>query len=427
MDAQQGLLTMSNKEYERMKIMEKVKEKSVRQKEAGDVMGIGDRQVRRLLVQYNEKGVLGILSQQRGKPSNRQIAQEEKDKVLAIIREQYPGFGPTLAHEKLLEKGLIPFSVETLRQAMMQSGLWKGKQKKTGPVYQQRMRRGKLGELVQIDGSPHKWFGEESCELLAGVDDATSNIMHLKFVDSESIESYFAFTEEYLSLHGRPEALYSDRHSIFVTTRKPTIDEQLAKQYPKTQYGRAMEEIGIELICARTPQAKGRIERCFKTLQDRLVKELKLERITTREEANAYLPTFIASYNKKFAVPAREQENAHRAVHQTLKEILVIKSTRKVSKQLEVQYEHLTYQLHVPKNSLALRGVHVHVHKTMQGEVSIIYREKKIPFTTLDVLQQNNLKSMSKKEVNVHLNKKTSIPHKPSNNHPWSNPSSLYA
>ena len=261
------LVVMSKKELSRYGIMEKTETKAMSQKEGAELLGISERHYRRLLKRYRENGVEGLISKKRGKPSNRRCPDKIKEKTLKLLKGKYKDFGPTFASQKLEKDEQIKLSRETLRLWMIEEGLWKGKKQKAIKLHQSRIRRSQEGELIQVDGSPHDWFEgrRKPCSLLGYIDDATSKVMHLKFVENET-------TAGYLKMHGRPESLYTDRLSVF----RVNTDKEGYKGKGLTQVGRALKELGIELICANSPQAKGRIERLFNTLQDRLVKEMRL-------------------------------------------------------------------------------------------------------------------------------------------------------
>jgi transposase len=270
--------------------MQRLEEKRLKQREAAEILGISERHVRRLLRNYRRDGERGLMSKRRGKPSNNRLAREVVAKARDLIYERYHDFGPTLAQEKLLEIHGLKISRESVRRLMIAEGLWKPKKVKRMPVHQMRPRRACLGELVQIDGSPHAWFEDRGpkCSLLVFIDDATGRLMELFFTPVESTFSYFAATRRYLDNHGLPVAFYSDKDSIFKVNSKNALSGS-----GMTQFGRAMQNLAIELICANTPQAKGRVERAIETLQDRLVKELRLRDISTIEAANAYAPEFV--------------------------------------------------------------------------------------------------------------------------------------
>src|SRR5205085_10363476 len=221
---------------------------------------------------------------------------------------RYYDFGPTLAHEKLIAVHGLRLAVESVRQLLITEGLWRMRRARKVVIHQLRERRARVGELIQIDGSPHDWFEgrAEKCTLLVMVDDATSRLMHMQFVECETTFNYFEAVRAYIALHGKPGAFYSDKFSVF----RVNIPNALTGT-GLTQFGRAMKELGVELICAHSPQAKGRVERANQTLQDRLVKELRLRSISSVGAANAYLPEFIADFNSRFAVEPRSKQDAH--------------------------------------------------------------------------------------------------------------------
>ena len=211
------LLSMSKKELTRSEIMQRLETKRLQQREAAKMMGVSERHVRRLLRKYREQGVSGLISKRRGRPSNNQLKADIKRQTIELIHKQYQDFGPTLAHEKLTEVHRVKLSVGSVRQIMIAEGLWKPKKTKSAVIHQMRPRRACLGELVQIDGSPHAWFEDRGpyCNLLAYIDDATGRLMELLFTPTETTFSYFQATRHYLVLHGLPVAFYSDKHGIF--------------------------------------------------------------------------------------------------------------------------------------------------------------------------------------------------------------------
>ena len=296
----EDMIEMSERELKRLSVLESLKAGRMSQKAAGQLLGIQERQVRRLIKKFRLEGARGLISKKRGKPSNHQLPPGLKSLAIEIVKEHYADFGPTLAKEYLSEQHGINLSVETLRQAMIAAELWKPKRQKLVRIHQQRQRRACFGELVQIDGSPHDWFEgrADKCSLLVLVDDATSALLGLHFVKAESTQGYFKLLRDYFKAYGLPMALYSDRHSIFqVNNAKKNGPEP-------TQLGRAMDTLGVELILASSPQAKGRVEKANRTLQDRLIKAMRLKGISSIDDANAYLPEFIEQYNEKFAKPS---------------------------------------------------------------------------------------------------------------------------
>jgi transposase len=278
---------MSQAELSRLEIVQRVKRKSLKQREAAELLGLTERQVKRLCKRYQEEGPSGLASKRRGRPSNNRLAEKTVKKARQLLRSHYHDFGPTLAHEKLTIRG-VRLSVEAIRQLMIGEGLWQVRRAHRPVIHQLRERRGRVGELIQIDGSPHDWFEGRApkCTLLVFVDDATSQLMHLQFVEAETTFNYFAGVRSYIEEFGKPLAFYSDKFSVF----RVNIPNALTGT-GLTQFGRALKELKIELICAHSPQAKGRVERANQTLQDRLTKELRLLGISSVAAANAYLPT----------------------------------------------------------------------------------------------------------------------------------------
>ena len=292
---------MTIKEAERLSIMKQIESKKLKQREASESLGLSLRQTQRLLRSYREEGPQGLISKRRGKVNPRKIPLERRLKIVGIIKGKYPDFGPTFASEKLREEENILVSRETVRKLMIEEGIWQAKQKKEKKVYQRRARRSQEGELVQADGSYHDWFEGRApkCCLIQFVDDATSKILYAKFCEWESKNNYFSCLEEYLKKHGKPQGLYVDKHSVFRVTR-----EEIKKGEGVTAFHKALKSLKIKLICANSPQAKGRVERKNGVLQDRLIKEMRLRKISTIEEGNRYLEEdFIERHNKKYGKP----------------------------------------------------------------------------------------------------------------------------
>ena len=292
------------KEVDRLEVIREVEGRRLRQREAGERMGLSVRQVKRHLRCYRELGARGLISGHRGRKANNAIAPEVRAEILGVVRERYEDFSPTLAWEKLREVHGYGVSVETLRKWMAEEGLWRSRKRRGMRVHQSRPRRPALGELVQIDGSPHRWFEDRGpyCTLIVFIDDATSRLMALRFAEAETTEAYLRTLRGYLDQYGRPVALYSDKHSIFRVNQQD-------RQGELTQFTRALKTLDIQPIHANTPQAKGRVERANETLQDRLVKELRLGGIDSIDQANAFLPEYMADHNRRFApAPAQPPE-----------------------------------------------------------------------------------------------------------------------
>ena len=270
------VIAMSRTEIDRMSVLQDLAASRIKVAEAATLMRLGRRQVFRLAKAYSQQGAEALVSRRRGRPSNRCYPSALRTAAIGIIRERYSDFGPTLAAEKLAELHDIHLARETVRQWMITAGLWKDRRARLKAVHQPRYRRDCLGELIQIDGSDHWWFEGRGprCTLLVYIDDATSRLMHLQFVESESTFDYFAATRAYLERYGKPVAFYSDKHGVFRVNKKDAIGGD-----GMTQFGRALHALNIDIICANSSQAKGRVERANGTLQDRLVKEMRLSGI----------------------------------------------------------------------------------------------------------------------------------------------------
>lgn len=412
-----GYISMSVKETERIPVLERLMAKRIKQKHAAKQLGVSVRQVRRLLKRYKRDKAGGLVHKNRGRASNRAVAREEKDRAIELIKEYYPDFGPTFALEKLKEHHGVSFGVETLRQEMIVQNIWAPKKRKINRLHPYRKRRPCVGELTQIDGSWYAWFEDrgDPCSLIAFIDDATSRIMDGAFVDYEGTFTFFAVTEHYLRTHGKPLALYADKHSTFKVNRQATIEEELRDFTAQSQFGRAMQELRIELIFAHSPQAKGRVERLFGTLQDRLVKEMKLLGIKTKSEGTRYFrEVYLAKHNAKFAVAPRERANLHRKLlpSDDLARIFTVQSKRKVSKDLIVQYKNTKYQL-APKSGYryTLKEAVVMVEENKDGEISIRYKNQVIPHRVEKVTKRKpQMTDKAFKERRVYI---------PPPDHPW--------
>lgn len=374
-----GDTSMSIKEINQIDIFEKLSRKEIKQKEASDLLKISIRQVKRKLHDYKKEGAKSLIHKGRGKQSNNKITQEKLDQVIKIIKEKYCDFGPTLAHEKLVEQHGFKMGLTTVRKQMIEEGLWKSGTRKKAHVHQLRERRSCFGELVQLDGSPHAWFEDRAptCNLNVMIDDATG-VLVLQFSEAETTQDHFKLAEDYFNRYGLPLALYSDKHSIFKINHKENDDfkkpEKTNKYEGLTQFGRAMAELNIELICANTPQAKGRVERANLTLQDRLVKELRLRNISSIEEGNKYLPEFTKSYINKFSIKPKSNINMHKKLNKNvdLSSILCIKELRTLSKNLTCQYDNIVYQIKPKKSAYSLRKMIVEIRIRHDKKVTIV-------------------------------------------------------
>lgn len=412
---------MTKKDMDRLKIMIRVEQRKLSQTQASRELGLSLRQTQRIYKNYQNKGPISLLSKKRGKPGNRQLDQMLKARVRELVTiDQYQGFGPTFMTEILLRDHKINISRETVRQLMIKEEIWKTKKQKCPVLHQQRQRRARRGELVQTDGSPHAWFEErgEKCTLIVCIDDATGQT-YGKFFRVETTIAYMQTLKEYIKKYGRPQAIYSDKHSIFRINKPGCV-----KKENLTQLGRALKELSINLYWANSPQAKGRVERANQTLQDRLVKELRLQKIQDIETANKYLEErFWEEYNKKFEVEAKDKTDAHREkpTEQEIDKILSEKYERKVSKNMEIQFENIIYQ--IKEKTKGIIRTDVQVIKDMKGKITIKKGEKELKYQEYGKQEEEGkgidskqiLFAVSKEDSFLKEHKKT----KPTKYHPW--------
>lgn len=381
---------MSERELGRLKIVEDVEAHRLSVVQAAELAGVSRRQMTRLVRAFGDKGAAGLISRKRGKPSNRRYTDGYRDYVLELVRLHYADFGPTFALEKLAEDHDISVSKETLRQWMTGAGIWKTRKERRSRVYQPRNRRDCFGELIQIDGSHHWWFEERGpkCALLVYVDDATSKIVHLRFAESENAFDYFHATKAYLNEYGKPLSFYSDKHAVFRTTHASNRDATTGM----TQFGRALHELNIDIICANSPQAKGRVERANKTLQDRLVKELRLRNINTIKDANTYMPEFMADYNARFGKEPRKDKDMHRpfSEHDSLDGAMCHKEFRTLSQSLTLRYDKVLFILEPSELVTGLPRKRVTVCDYPDGRLEIQYDGVTLPYRTFDKLRSVN-------------------------------------
>jgi transposase len=379
-------ITMTMRELDRYKVIQDVADGTLMPWRAAERLGLTTRQIRRLVGRLREHGPGGLVSGRRAKPSNNRLDAATADRALAIIRERYADFGPTLACEKLVECHGIRLAKETVRRLMMDAGLWVPRRQRPPKVYQPRARRACLGELIQIDGSEHAWFEDRApqCTLLVYVDDATSRLMQLHFTASESTFSYFEATRAYIERYGKPGAFYSDKASVFRNTSAGRTGNRV------THFGRAMYELNVDTFCANSSSAKGRVERAHQTLQDRLVKELRLRGISTVIDANAYAPSFMAAYNARFAKPPRSAFDAHRPLRadERLELVLTWREPRKVTKSLTVQYDRVMYLLEDAPENRRLIDRYIEVWEYPDGRIELRADDRVLPYRQYDRLAE---------------------------------------
>jgi len=382
------IFTLSAKEIDRLEIVQLVTSKRLSVTKAAERCGVSRTWMSQLVNAYRREGTIALASGRRGKPANNKLSSEMQKQVCAIIREHYSDFGPTLAAEYLAERHDITVSRETLRKWMVADGIWTTRAARRKRVQQRRQRRECRGELVQLDGSHHDWFEGRApkCCLLVFIDDATSELLHLEFVPSESTFALMTATRHYVSRHGRPLALYTDKATVFRNaSRSRSVSKSDADM--STQFTRGLDELGIALICANSPQAKGRVERANGVLQDRLIKAMRLDGISDMRAANSYAATYMTSHNARFArVPANSKE-LHRALndHHDVTSAMCVKETRKVTNNLDLRYEgHLVIldpAVHEDGfDPYSLIHGRVDIHDYPDGRFEVLYQGRVLPY-----------------------------------------------
>lgn len=405
-------VTMSRKELSQVSVFSQLKEGSMTKQEASVQLGLSVRQVKRKWSVYKRSDYdpASLAHKLRGQPSNRRLDEALVSNAVELVRTKYPDFGPTFAAEKLAEEHQVVVSHDSLRRALVAAGLWTVHGQHRPVAHPWRERRAQRGELVQADGSPHAWFEDRApkCTLIQFIDDATSEVLALELHDGESTAALMTTTTHLLEDHGRPGAIYTDRGGVFKVNLGNQDDDKV------TQYERALTELGIELIHARSPQAKGRVERGFQTHQDRLVKELRLARISTIAEANAFIrDVYLPKHNRKFAVKARQPGDAHRSVDgYELNAILCTKEQRIVTNDLTIRYKTRWFQL-TPQQRTIVRPKHVvMVNEYLDGHISLMHGRTMLDFTELPARPIRVVFQLTQPDL-------PRVPYKPGPNHPW--------
>lgn len=378
-------ITRHMKDLERLKTIQAVVDRELKPGQAAERLGLTVRQIERLVVRYRAEGPVGLISRHRNRTGNRALKASVAESVVRILRDQYADFGPTLATEKLPSRHNILVAKETVRQLQIASGLWTPRKLRAPRVQQPRARRACFGELIQIDGCEHRWFEDRApaCTALVYVDDATSRLMVIHFTGAESTFAHFEATRSYIQRYGKPLAFYSDKASIFRVNKTDAV-----KGAGHTQFGRALYELNIDGICANTAAAKGRVERAHLTLQDRLVKELRLEGISSIEAANALMPSFIEAYNARFAKAPRDTHDAHRALRsdEELDLIFSWRELRKITKNLTLHYERKLYMLADMAGTRRLIGKYIEVFQFPDGRIEIRAAGCSLPYSVYEKL-----------------------------------------
>lgn len=418
--ALEGHLLMSSKERKRAVIFSAVESGSMTLAEASEALGLSRRQVSRVYKRYCAEGDGGLVHRSRGTPSNRRKPPAFQAQVLARYRERYEGFGPTLAAEKLGEDGLV-VAVETLRRWLIGANLLPRRRKRR-PFFQRRERRAHFGALVQVDGSHHRWFGPEhpQCCIMHFIDDATGTRLAL-MDEEETTESAMRVLWRWIERYGIPRALYMDRKSVFYSDRTPTPEEQLRGEQALSQFGKACQRLGIELIFANTPQAKGRIERAHAVLQDRFVKELSLQGISDIEGANTLLCNgFMDDINQRFTCSPREKQDYHRAIpkHVQLADVFCYEEQRQVCNDATIRYKNRIYQIYREQDGPAPKPKEkISVRTRLDGSLYLAYQEKPLAFS--ECPEQEKPVPEEKAPVGTKAPLPKESKPKPSRKHPW--------
>ena len=406
---------MSLKELSRWEVIKRLIRKEINGTDAAKQLSLSLRQVKNIKARVIKEGAKGVIHANRGRPSNRQMSEERVREIETIIKKNYRDFGPTFAAEKLLEIHQIMISREKLRKLMIGWNLWKPKpRKRVKHKHLWRLRKDNFGEMEQFDGSYHRWFGkEESCLLLA-VDDATGKITHARFDYNEGVIAVFKFWQEYFEKNGLPVAIYLDKFSTYKVNHKNAVDNKDLI----TQFERATKQVGVKLITANSPQAKGRVERMNKTLQDRLVKELRLAKIVTMEGANKFLEEYTPRFNNKFAVVPARKADLHRPLNKTtrvrLPQVFSVQKKRVVCNDYTVRFDNKYYQLNDSQPCTVYKKDVVIIEEHLNGEIKINCKNKYLHYIELP--------ERPKKEIDVKLVALTSerpIQWKPPVDHPW--------
>lgn len=398
--AGKDIILMSQRDLKKLRVISKVMEDRIRQVEAANMLELSTRQIRRIERRIQKEGEKGILHRSRGKRSNRAYPEGLKEEVTRIYRDKYWDFGPLLASEKLFDIDKIKISDETLRKWLIESGDWK-KNRKGREHRKWRERKHCFGEMLQGDGSHHDWFegrGAE-CVLMAYIDDATGNV-YARFYEYEGTIPAMDSFKKYIRKYGIPQSVYMDNHSTYKSQAKPTVEDDLNCRKPKSQFERAVEELGVEFIHANSPQAKGRIERLFRTFQDRVIKEMRLAGIGTIEDANMFLKTYLPRYNKRFRVVPANKTSVHREIPGSIdiKSILSIKTERVLRNDYTVYYKRRLYQI-LEKT----RAKKVVIEQRISGKVVIMYKDKELAHKEIRIEQSKMYNKSDEMQVAVYL------------------------
>ena len=411
MIAVEDILTMSQRELKRLHVIRKAIDKGITQAEAAKILGISQRQVRRVVRRVRELGDKGVIHLSRGKISHRATAEAVKKKILGFCKDRYAGFNPTFASEKLFERDKITISREALRQWFIAEGIRYDK-RKARPHRQWRERKAYYGEMVQMDGSHHAWFEGRGkpCVLMGYIDDATGAV-YARFYGYEGTVPAMDSFKRYILKYGIPASIYLDRHAAYKSKGKATIEQELAGRAPMSEFERSLDDLGVRVIFAQSAPAKGRIERLFKTFQDRLIKEMRLRGISSIAEANKFLKTYLPVFNKRFNVLPLESEDLHRPLPKGLQldKILAVKTIRALRNDFTVVHEGNLYQ--VEDN---IRSKEVVVEERISGSLLITYKGRALRYKQITA-RPKRIQEAPKKSSVPATKKPYAIPW----DHPW--------
>jgi len=406
--AGEDMIVARPKELRKLYVIRKVLDKEIWQEKASEILSLSSRQIRRIIKRVRLEGDKGVIHKSRGRPSNRRISDEIRKEVIQLYRSEYGDFGPTLAAEKLEERQGVKVKEETLRLWLIESGDWKKRRKRRGHR-RWRERKHHFGEMVQMDGSHHDWFEGRGagCVLMGYIDDATGKVFG-RFYDYEGTIPAMDSFKGYVKKHGLPMAVYLDRHTTYKSPAQASIQDELSDQRPLSQFERALKELGVEVIHATSAPAKGRVERLFGTLQDRLVKEMRLRGIRTVQEGNAFLKQYLPVYNRRFSVRPQERSNLHRPLPLgiNLDSILCIQTERTLRNDFTVAHDNKLYQIEDRTHASRVR-----VHKQIDGSIKIFYRGQALRFREIPTRPLRPVKAP------VWVGR--TEPHPPPPDHPW--------
>ena len=406
--AGRDIIIMRQKELKRLHVIHKVMEGELTQVEAAEILTLSERQIGRIVKRIREEGDKGIQHRSRGKESRRRLPKRLKDRVVELYLQRYKGFGPTFTAEKLFEIDAIDLSKETVRKWLIEAGQWqRGRKPRTHRQW--RERKWHCGEMVQMDGSHHDWFEgrRPKCVLMGYIDDATGRIF-CRFYEYEGTIPAMDSFKRYIRAHGIPMSVYFDKHTTYKSTAEPTIEDEINGTEPLSEFGRSLRELGVNLIHAHSPQAKGRVERMFNTLQDRLVKEMTLRGIHTIEEANRYLKIYLSSHNKRFSVKPKEQNDLHRDIPKglDLDKILCIRTERTLRNDSTIAHNGKLYQIQE-----AVKSKKVLVQERVNGTMLITHNDTRLKFKEITTRPEKQQKPSC-----TPWQRKG---HTPSPEHPW--------